>query len=371
MRSKFQCKSPLSVAQILGWADAHFERTGDWPTVNSGPVIGARQEKWTNINANLRDGDRGLPAGWSLTQLLAEHRGKRNRLALPAFTVAQILDWADTHHELTGKWPNSKTGPIPGTGETWKAVQQALSLGTRGMPGGSSLHRLLKKRRGATNPRTRPPLTVTTVLVWADAHYQRTGNWPRHNSGPIFGTASETWMGVHHDLLRGKRGLRVQMSLAELLFHHRGVQLYMRQPPLKVDQIRAWAETHRTRTGRWPMTASGPIPEAPGESWSRIDAALKQGKRGVKRRMTLAEFLTGRPKRSYIRGRPLTESKILAWADAYRRRHGCWPNRASGVIPGASGETWQRIDCALLRGNRGLEPGASLYRLLKQNRLDR
>ena len=51
---------PLTIDQILMWADLHFDRTGDWPIVKSGPIIEAPEESWANINANLERGHRGL-----------------------------------------------------------------------------------------------------------------------------------------------------------------------------------------------------------------------------------------------------------------------------------------------------------------------
>jgi len=43
-------KTQLTIKQILAWADAHQERTGDWPTVKSGLVWEAVDEKWINID---------------------------------------------------------------------------------------------------------------------------------------------------------------------------------------------------------------------------------------------------------------------------------------------------------------------------------
>lgn len=42
-----------------------------------------------DINANLRTGRRGLRGGSSLARLLAQHRGYRNRAALPSLTEAK------------------------------------------------------------------------------------------------------------------------------------------------------------------------------------------------------------------------------------------------------------------------------------------
>jgi hypothetical protein len=68
-------RPPLTIAQILAWAEAHFRRTGAWPTTGSGPVRGARGEWWRAIDLALRRGHRGLPGGDSLGRLLHRLRG--------------------------------------------------------------------------------------------------------------------------------------------------------------------------------------------------------------------------------------------------------------------------------------------------------
>jgi hypothetical protein len=145
-------KPKLTVAQILRWADAHRRRTGRWPTYRDGPIPEARGDTWTAVAAALREGLRGLPGGTSLALLLAEHRGRRTRAALPPLTEAQILDWADAHHARTGRWPSAASGPVAGApGESWGAVNLALHKGLRGLGGGDSLPRLLVRhgRRAA------------------------------------------------------------------------------------------------------------------------------------------------------------------------------------------------------------------------------
>src|SRR5262245_37526772 len=66
------------------------------------------------------------------------------------------------------------------------------------------------------------------------------------------------------------------------------------------------------------------------------------------------------------RGRPeLSEPQILAWCDAWHARTGRWPGQRSGVIPDSLGETWARVNNALLQGLRGLQGGSSIARLLQ------
>jgi hypothetical protein len=49
---------------------------------------------------------------------------------------------------------------------------------------------------------------------------------------------------------------------------------------LTVQQILGWADAHRARTGRWPNPNSGPVLDAPGETWAHIKQALVKGLRG-------------------------------------------------------------------------------------------
>jgi hypothetical protein len=56
------------------------------------------------VDAALRDGNRGLPGGSSLTILLARHRRVRNPKALPRLTQRLVLAWIDAHHKRTGQW---------------------------------------------------------------------------------------------------------------------------------------------------------------------------------------------------------------------------------------------------------------------------
>lgn len=76
--------SPLSIELILALADEHQQRTGQWPRVGSGPVIGRPGDTWLAINAALQQGDRGLPGGSSLPAILREHRGVNRGLTFAA-----------------------------------------------------------------------------------------------------------------------------------------------------------------------------------------------------------------------------------------------------------------------------------------------
>src|SRR5262249_44674982 len=138
-------RPPLTASRVLTWADSHHARTGTWPKKDSGPVVDDPNETWLAIDSALREGQRGLRGGSSLARLLASERALRNSQDLPPFTDPQILAWADRHHARTGTWPGKGSGPVlDDPDETWLAIDAALYAGARGLPGGSSLARLLE-----------------------------------------------------------------------------------------------------------------------------------------------------------------------------------------------------------------------------------
>jgi hypothetical protein len=238
---------------------------------------------------------------------LAEHRAARNQTNLPPLSVRQILAWADAHHGRTGRWPCAKSQkPVRGVpGETWSGVNSALRSGWRGLPGGTTLRRLLAKHRGVRNPSALPPLSVPQVLRWADAHHRRTGRWPTMDSGPIPETANESWATVDYAAWIGSRGLPRGFTLARLLTVHRNVRNIGWLPRLTEAKILRWADRHRRRTGAWPDAHSGPITDAPGETWSRVNDALLVGRRGLSGGSSLLRLLAQR--------RGVRHPRALAW----------------------------------------------------------
>jgi len=142
--------SDLTEQRILAWAEVHQRHTGRWPHYTSGSIAAAPGETWAAVDSALFKGIRGLPGGDSLARFLARHRGVRNRAALLPLSVREIWAWAQAYHRRTGKWPRVKSKLIvEAPGETWAAVDQALRVGQRGLPGGSSLYRLVQSFAGS------------------------------------------------------------------------------------------------------------------------------------------------------------------------------------------------------------------------------
>ncbi len=358
-------KPVLTIEQILTWADAHKSVTGNWPNQKSGQVPGT-DETWIVIDGALREGIRGLPGRSSLAKLLAERRGVRNLKDLPSLSVVQILIWVDTYKAATDVWPTTNAGHVTGTNETWSAVDNALKVRGRGLPGGSSLAKLLDEHRDVRNITDLQPLSLKQILIWVDAHKSVAGDWPKTNSGPIQGTG-ETWNGIDKSLRRGSRGLSGGSSLPKLLAEHRGVRNHLELPALTLNQILSWADSHKSATGHWPRMNSRQV-TGTNETWLGIDAALRRGNRGFSGDSSLAELLAeGRSVRNHHDLEPLDIAQILAWADEYKTMTGDWPNARSGDVAGTN-EKWSAINASLKVGNRGLPRGSSLAELLAEHR---
>jgi hypothetical protein len=364
LRQRGHRTPPLSIGQIIAWAEAHHADTGRWPNYYTGRVRHAPFDvTWCAINSALRAGTRSLPSGWSLRGLLAEYCDAPLR---PRLTLEQVLAWADAHHAATGAWPTLGSGKVLGCeSEDWSLIDNLLRLGQRGLPGGLSVARMLQRHRGVSDRRVREPVTIEQVLRWADAHHLATGQWPACDSGVVAGGPNGlTWRAVCAALTRGGRGLPRGWTLCRLLAEKRDVR-----PELNYERILAWADAFHAASGRWPTAHCGAVADAERETWSAIDRSLKEGVRGLPGGESLCSFLAAhRRARNKRRTRPLRVEQILAWADAFHAAHGGWPHTGSGLVEQASGETWQAIDSALKKSGRGLDTRISLARLLLEHR---
>jgi hypothetical protein len=133
------------------------------------------------------------------------------------------------------------------------------------------------RRRGAA------PYTPRQILGWIDDWHERTGSWPKRDSGVIPGSLGETWNKVSTALRVGLRGLPGGSSLARFLEERRGVRNEKHLPPYTVAGIVGWARHHHRVHGRWPTEQSGPILAAAGETalhahegfaWSVVRSAI-------------------------------------------------------------------------------------------------
>jgi hypothetical protein len=299
---------PLSTEQVLAWADHHFEVTGQWPRIFSGPVKANPSENWRKIDNAFRYGLRGLPANTSLAKFLDEQRGKRNPSNLPLLTWRAILEWADAHKGRTGRWPDCDAGSVvEAPAETWTGIDQALRQGLRGLPDGDTLARFLGRCRQVRSVGTAPILTVDQIVRWALDHHKLTGEWPNRKSGPVHGVPDETWRRVEAALQAGARDLPRYSSLARLLREECGAPTRLVGAPrpklvfAKIDR----------RRGPRKMTAPLRAALASPERAAKI-AAAKRGK--PRPRHVIEAMRRGRL------GKPHSAETRRKMSEAHRRR---------------------------------------------------
>jgi hypothetical protein len=78
----------LRKKQIIRWADDHHNRTGDWPTQHSGPIVETPGETWNGVNHALERGTRGLRGS---TTLASSRIARIARRLLPCPTPRRAL----------------------------------------------------------------------------------------------------------------------------------------------------------------------------------------------------------------------------------------------------------------------------------------
>jgi hypothetical protein len=322
MLNEYRGSSASAVSASLPgqWYEWNFVRApkGFWKTAENrkrylrwlGKKLGFRQpQDWYRIQtadiAN-RNAGRLLKEHLSLYDLMREFLPRldwdRVDVHRP-LTIDDILIWADAHHAKYGKWPTPESGKIPGTRESWLAVEHCLRCGYRGLPGGSSLAKFLEKCRGVRLGRRPPPLSEKQILAWADAFFAERGKWPNEDSGPIVGT-QEKWGGIERAFRKGLRGLPGGSSLRQFLTRRRGARNQQRLPPLTEKRILRWVRAYHRATGRRPKCDSGLIAQSGGETWSGVNATLREGRRGLPGGSSLVKLL-----RMYGLGGPLDRSK--------------------------------------------------------------
>ena len=214
-------------------------------------------------------------------------------------------------------------------------------------------------------------LTIPCVTDALLAYYAEHNAWPtkRSEGATEYFGHKIVWQSVDTALADGNLGLPGGSSLAKLC--------KTLKPDLTVAMILAAAmkfnnleqlSTHK----HWPQAYSARATECFGfpERWLEVDAALKNGTRGLPGGQTLAGILKSI---DGTRKPDLTETMILEAAKKHYTRTGRYP--VTGTCQEAADidfgfpETWAAINMCLLKGSRGLVGGSCLLNLLRRNGL--
>ena len=117
------------------------------------------------------------------------------------------------------------------------------------------------------------------------------GRWPVESDRLAEAAPGEIWVAIDLALRRGTRGLVGGSSLSRLLAAKGVKRNHLRGPRLSVARILKWADSHYRSRGHWPSSRSGPVAEAPLETWCAINKALRAGQRGLPGGLSLSAFL--------------------------------------------------------------------------------
>jgi hypothetical protein len=289
----------LTCEFILCRISEHVNRNGSFPCVMSGDVLGGFPgDTWSGYNMALTAGRRGLPGGSSLAKLMSEAvPGYCNPANKSDISHQFIVDRAREHMHIHHRWPSAHSGIVCGgnPGDTWLAYDTCLTRGLRGLPGGSSLAKLLSESEiGYINRKGKPKLTVDFIQDRVRDHLIKNGTLPRSSSGPVAGGyPGDTWLGYERALINGNRGLPGGSSLSRVM-EQSGVGYVNRlnKPDLTESFIISRAIEHTRSTGRLPTRKSGDVLGGHGgDTWMAYEQALDKGARGLPGGSSLAKLL--------------------------------------------------------------------------------
>lgn len=347
LRKLFEEKKVLwTEEKVRGWAEAYFSENGAWPNVNSGQVSESPKHTWKAVSAALWTGAYGLPGGSSLRRFLNSGINKDD------LSIEEVKKWVSDYIKENGIAPTSNCGSIIGTKETWRTVYSAFERKNRGIPHSASWTEIVGRKWAQ--------ISIEKVKKWAQTYFDLNGKWPSSKSGRdgIDDDSGETWMSIISSLRSGCRGVRKKMSCIKELMTDE-------VPPgrpgkLSMELIKTWADAFFAKNGYYPLTRSGPVDEAPGETWRNIEAAMRKGNRGLPKG-SLTEFLRGK---KY----DLTIQQIKEWILIYEARFGKFPVVNNSVpLPEMKNDTWIILSRSLIMGNRGLPAGSiSIPKICKQ-----
>lgn len=276
LNTHFSEQKALTEENIVKSMVIYHEQTGKWPTsITSGKAPGLGDHTWGSLNSSLKRGSHGLSvSGSSIPKLLNKYLSERKNL-----TEDLIWEVAQEWLKQTGKWPNiGVVGKINHLKNmTWALVNKSLKEGLHGLPGGSSLLKLLTERGASIKQRNE--ICLTEALIWKAAQnwFKRTGSWPAERTiGNIPELPNCNWVQLNQSLRTGLHGLPGGSSLAKLLVFN-GVENNSCKQILTEDMILRAAQNWFKQTGRWPTRRTiGKIPEFPGHVWYGVNRILKE-----------------------------------------------------------------------------------------------
>jgi hypothetical protein len=262
--------------------------------------------------------------------------------------------------ENEGRFPTQRTAGFPtAVAPSWALVNEALSKGHRGLPGGSSLADLIR-RAFPEDRREKADLDERVIRGWLERWKAEHGEFPTRDAGEVPYAPGETWGAVDRALRDGLRELGGGSSLAKLVGQVSG----RTTRELTLELVETWVRAFVETNGRAPRKSDEHEGLPPGERWEAIDAALRRGTR----RLPGGESLRDVVDRLSDRPSTLTPRVIVGWMREFHRREGKWPTTSSGAKHLPAGEKWVNLNERLAKGGRTLPGGSSLKQLRESAR---
>jgi hypothetical protein len=275
-------ESPLTEDIIVKAMKEYHEDHDKYPSSESGDASKYLKFKitWSAIGACLRKGLRGLPGDSSLAQL----RKKYDIGVKPDLTEEQIIKAMRGYFEEHGRYPSLRGGCASKyifEDILWSGIDASLRHGHRGLPGGSSLHKLKNERS------FKHSLAKEDIAMAMKAYHEDHNKYPSKESGDAskyFGFKI-TWEAIDHLLRRGVSGGHKGSSVAKLKKHYRFGCL------TEELIIKAITEYHG-ECERYPSCLSGDASTYFGfkTTWRNINERLNRGDRSLSKASSLAKL---------------------------------------------------------------------------------
>ncbi len=282
-----------------------------------------------------------------------------------------ILSAAKEHFHAHGKLPTAHSSePVPGLpGESWSAIDRALTHGFRGLDPGRSLSRLLKPLRVELGLE-RITFSRQTVFAACQKYTELYGRVPTRTSPePVPGLPEETWLSIDSAGYEGRRGLASGDSLASIVQPLRDELTLLDPARLSHPRIVSAIREYYGLYGKLPSeNSSGEVPGIPDTSWKAISQACRDGHRGLpKGGASFGQILASlRPEFPVIGRIHLTEDLIrLAGRSVYEKDKVFPTLNSTEQVPGFPDLSWQQINSAGRDGRWGLAPGRTLAKILQ------
>lgn len=122
-----------------------------------------------------------------------------------------------------------------------------------------------------------------------------------------------------------------------------------RKDPLSLDLIVYWISRYFSQNGSYPISRGcEAIQEMEGYTWRGVDAALRQGHRGLPGKFSLAEFIVkhfGAVNKTNKKA--WTKKDVIRWIKDFYKRNNLPPHQDSGIVncePEFGRLTWESIN---------------------------